>query len=270
MEYKNLFGSSASGAAEKTQVAGVPPGSAPRWQWRSHGISVVGYRRKINEDAFLERPDIGLWMVADGMGGHHAGDVASNTLVEILGGVEASLGLDTLERRVAQGIHEANARLHRLAKESDGQIIGSTVVALLAQNLQCAALWAGDSRLYRYRGDRLEQLTSDHSLIEDLVKAGLMNAEEASLESSSSNIITRAVGAESELNLDGIRFDAQGGDIYLLCSDGLVKEVKASAIASQMEGGDIAACAQALIDAALASGGRDNITVVLIRPVAAQ
>jgi type VI secretion system protein ImpM len=265
MKIKNLFRFSERGSAEKRNPDASSPAPA-EWQWRSHGISVVGHRRKINEDAFLERPESGLWMVADGMGGHQAGDVASRTLAEALGAVEDSDDLDTLAQRVAQGIKDVNAHLHRLASEStEGQIIGSTVVALVARGLSCAAIWAGDSRLYRYRAGQLEQLTCDHSLMDELVRAGLMSAEEALLEGGA-NIITRAVGAESQLNLDSFRFEAEAGDLYLLCSDGLAKELEPNEIAAFLESKDLPGSAQDLIDAALARGGRDNITVLLAKP----
>ncbi len=271
MKIKHLFGFSDQGTPPKTKTPEPPPAPTnPRWRWLSHGVSDVGHRRKINEDGFIERPEIGLWMVADGMGGHHAGDVASGTLVETLGSIEAADELETLAKRVESGIEEVNGRLHRLASEArKGQIIGSTVVALVAENLRCVAIWAGDSRLYRYREGRLEQLSSDHSLMDELVRAGLMSAEEASAEGNG-NIITRAVGAESEIDLDSIRFDAAAGDLYLLCSDGLTKELGDIEIATHLDSGSLEASAQALIDAALSKGGRDNITVVLIRPEAVQ
>lgn len=264
MKIKDLFRFSERGTTEKRTPAAAP--ALADWQWRSHGISVVGHRRKINEDAFLERPESGLWMVADGMGGHHAGDMASRSLAEAMGAVEGSDSLDILAGRVSQGIKDVNAHLHRLASEStEGQIIGSTVVALVARGLSCVAIWAGDSRLYRYRAGQLEQLTCDHSLMDELIRAGLMTPEEALLDGSA-NIITRAVGAESQLNLESFHFEAEPGDLYLLCSDGLAKELEPKEIAAFLESKDLPGSAQDLIDAALARGGRDNITVLLARP----
>ncbi|SMF96515.1 protein phosphatase [Methylomagnum ishizawai] len=267
MKIKHLFGFTNQAKAGKSPAAdaAIPPRPVC---WHSHGLTDVGHRRKINEDAFLDRPDIGLWMVADGMGGHQAGDVASNALVQSLAAIEAAAELDAQTLRVKQGIEAVNRHLHRLAGESSsGQIIGSTVVALVAKGLRCEALWAGDSRLYRYRDGRLEQLSTDHSLMDELVRAGLMTPEEASAEGGA-NIITRAVGAESRLELDSLRFEAAPGDLYLLCSDGLAKELSDGEIARHLVPADLAASAQALIAAALTHGGRDNVTVVLIRPEA--
>lgn len=267
MKFKQLFGFSDSAQKSKAAEESAPPPAGPEWRWQSCGISVVGNRRKINEDAFLERSDIGLWMVADGMGGHRAGDVASRTLVEALETVEASPELDKLAEEVEARIADVNGQLHRFADESmGGQIVGSTVVALMAKNRRCVAVWAGDSRLYRYRAGKLEQLTQDHSLLEELVKAGVMSAEQA-LKEGSDNIITRAVGAESEFDLDTLRFEAAESDIFLLCSDGLAKELGSGDIGAHLSLESCEASAQALIDAALANGGRDNITVIVIRPL---
>lgn len=268
MKFKQLFGFSDPASAKKSKAAEKPasPPAGPEWCWQSCGISVVGNRRKINEDAFLERPDIGLWMVADGMGGHRAGDIASRTLVEALEAVEASPELDKLAEEVGTRIEDVNGQLHRFADESmGGQVIGSTVVALMAKDRQCVAVWAGDSRLYRYRDGKLEQLTQDHSLMDELVKAGVMSAEQASREGND-NIITRAVGAESKLDLDSLQFEAAEGDVFLLCSDGLAKELGSGDIVARLSLENCKTSAQALIDAALANGGRDNITVIVIHP----
>lgn len=268
MKFKQLFGFS-----DATQVelpATLNAGSATAWagdgQWCSRGISVVGHRRKINEDAFLERSALGLWMVADGMGGHHAGDVASRALVDALAAVVPAPELEVLSERVMASINEVNQHLHRLAHENmGGQIVGSTVVAFLTRGGRGMAIWAGDSRLYRYRQGRLEQLTRDHSLLDELVAAGLMSPEQAQAEGNG-NIITRAVGADAGLELDVLRFEVWADDVYLLCSDGLTKELNDSDIASLLNRGTLDSAAQGLIDAALARGGRDNITVILARP----
>jgi type VI secretion system protein ImpM len=234
-------------------------------RWRSSGISEVGNRRSINEDALLERPAMGLWMVADGMGGHSAGDVASQSILEALNTLETSADLEAMVERVKVCIEAVNGDLHRFASDSlDGQLVGSTVVVLLARNRECAAVWAGDSRLYRYRRGYLEQLTQDHSLLDELVRSGLMSPEQAA-QQGNSNIITRAVGAEQELDLETLYFEAEAGDVFLLCSDGLIKELEPEDIAARLDldGGE--ASAAALIEAALANGGRDNVTVIVVR-----
>jgi len=263
---RRLFGLSKPESSKGGDEKPFAPADAAPWRWQSHGLTDVGRRRKINEDAFLDRSEIGLWMVADGMGGHHAGDFASSSLVEALSLVEGSPKLEIQAKQIKQCIEEVNGRLHRLASESvAGQIIGSTVVALVAKGLYCEVIWAGDSRLYRYRGNQLEQISADHSLMDELVRSGMMTAAEASAEGSG-NIITRAVGAEAKLELDSIRFQAAPGDLFLLCSDGLSKELSDADIISHLKYGNLEITAQSLIGAALAHGGRDNVTVLLARP----
>ena len=139
------------------------------WHWRSWGITVVGMRRKLNEDALIDKPEVGLWAVADGMGGHQAGDVASQTIVDALSKVEHSANLQEFANRVDHCLQDVNSGLCQLAAESgeENQIIGSTVVVLLAEGNHCVFLWAGDSRLYRFCDGKLDQLTQDHSLYDD-------------------------------------------------------------------------------------------------------
>lgn len=253
--------------ADKTAIPmkGTGIGKPPETRWTSHGLSVVGNRRKINEDAFLNRPDLGLWVVADGMGGHLAGDVASRTIVESLAGIEASGDLDTLVEQVFTQLRQVNAELHRLGNERmGGQVVGSTVVVFLSDGREGVAIWAGDSRLYRYRRGGLEQLTRDHSLLDEMVRSGLLEGGNAA-EQTNSNIITRAIGAEAGIELDALRFRMEEGDAFVLCSDGLTKELSAGEIAARLHFGTCADSAQALVDAALHKLGRDNISVVVVR-----
>jgi len=233
--------------------------------WRSHGITVVGHRRTHNEDALLELGDIGLWVVADGMGGHRAGEVASQSLVSALADLsrEPPETLEALIFRVSDVIQAVNRKLCDLAATTEGNgIIGSTIVCLMARGRDCAAVWAGDSRLYRYRHGELQQLSTDHSLEETCPDS------EQSVDQSGkpppSNVITRAVGAEMELVLDQIRFQAEPGDLFLLCSDGLVKELESDEISQEFQGGSIELMADHLVSAALDKGGRDNITVIVV------
>jgi type VI secretion system protein ImpM len=234
------------------------------WQWRSWGFSVVGMRRKLNEDAMIDRSEVGLWAVADGMGGHQAGDVASLTIVDALSSVEFSVNLEEFANRVDKSLQEVNLKLCRLAAESgvENQIIGSTVVVLLAGGNECIFLWAGDSRLYRYRGGKLEQLTQDHSLFDDFAREGLVSPSDLP-ESGRCNIITRAVGASQTLQLSKGECKAQDGDLFLLCSDGLDKELTREEIEIVFRchpKGDIA---KVLIEKAEQRGARDNVTVMV-------
>jgi type VI secretion system protein ImpM len=238
--------------------------AASHIQWYSCARSTVGKRRKLNEDAYLERPEIGLWAVADGMGGHSAGDVASNAAVDALGTLAASGNLETLTACAAECLHSVNADLLAMADGRGGdQIIGTTVVTMLAAGERCASIWAGDSRLYCYRDGELSQLTEDHSLVAEMSRQGVFEPGEFA-ESGAENIVTRALGAHPELLIDTITFEARVGDIYLLCSDGLIRELDNREIADILNDGGCDKSSQRLIDLALERGARDNVTVVVI------
>lgn len=241
----------------RDEIESFPPASG---QWCSCGMSVVGMRRKHNEDALLDRPNVGIWAVADGMGGHQGGEVASQAIVEALSEIPENLPLAQLADRTRNALHQVNARLFGLRLQHNGEIMGSTVVVLVAKGDRYAFAWAGDSRLYRYRNGALEQLTQDHSLDrqpEDDVD-GYNKLKQ-------SNIITRAVGADAQLCLDEGQGDACDGDIFLLCSDGLDKEVTPKEIADILALRDIEISTRQLVDLALQRGARDNVTVLVTR-----
>ena len=232
--------------------------------WTSAAHSDVGPVRSRNEDAFLDLPERGLWAVADGMGGHAFGHVASSRVVDALAAPAlpddsmAALAAAT-HARVAQ----VNHALRQEAAARGVRVMGSTVAVLLAHGAELACLWAGDSRIYRYRDARLEQLTRDHSQAEQWRAQG--GAPENAPAGAAANMITRAVGAADSVALDQVMLVARGGDVYLLCSDGLSNPVDAPAIARALAGGDCAQAAQALVALAIARGGRDNITAVVVR-----
>jgi type VI secretion system protein ImpM len=236
----------------------------PRIQWRSCARSSVGMQRTINEDACLERPEVGLWLVADGMGGHSAGDVASEAVVNALSTLPANDNIGTFTSTVTECLHRVNADLLAMAEDlRPGQIIGTTVVAMMAVGNRCSCIWAGDSRLYRYREGILSQLTHDHSLVAELSRRSVLTPGEAG-ESISENIITRALGVEPQLVFDTITYEAKEGDVYLLCSDGLIREMTPEEIADILSQGGCNETSQMLIDLALLRGARDNVTVIVI------
>lgn len=232
--------------------------------WTSASRTDVGRIRALNEDACLDHPQQCLWAVADGMGGHTAGDVASATIVSSLSAVSMadSLAASLSAARVA--LRDVNLKLRDEAARRGVRMIGSTVALLTARERECGWLWAGDSRLYLYRDARLEALTADHSYVAELQAQGHLSAESAK-HHPSQHLITRAVGAASVLDLDEGRLDVLDGDIFLLCSDGLSNEVTSEEIARVLESGDCRVATDTLIDMALQAGGRDNITAVVIR-----
>jgi protein phosphatase len=218
--------------------------------------------RGVNEDAFLDRPQRGLWAVADGMGGHDAGDFASRMVVSALDGLAQCAGLAKFVTDARDRLQFVNRQLRSEAIARDVGLIGSTVVVLLACEAHCTYLWAGDSRIYLFRNDHLRALSRDHSQAEELRARGGGAGDEAQ---AASNLITRAVGALDFLELDEGTVAVADGDVFLLCSDGLTNSVSEQAIAAALVAGNCEQAADALIELALQGGGRDNITAVVIR-----
>jgi serine/threonine protein phosphatase PrpC len=235
------------------------------YAFASASATHVGSVRKHNEDACLDRGDIGLWVVADGMGGHEAGDVASGLIVESLGRVGPQPDAISFLAEIRTTLADTNDRLlTEAARRGPGAVIGSTVVVLIAHQSHFACLWAGDSRLYRFRDGVLEQVTRDHSQVQDMVDAGMITAEEAERHPLS-NIITRAVGTQPDLVLDKISDRLSANDLFVLCSDGLSKMASDAEIAAVLRSQPVRLVPQALIDLALARGGKDNVTVVAVQ-----
>src|SRR6185437_13168509 len=211
-----------------------------------HGVTSVSFSthtgtvRARNEDRLLVRSDVGLWVVADGAGGHSGGDVAAARIVSDLDGIPAG----ALEPdRIAAVVGNTHCVLLDQARARGVDAMASTIAVLLLNGGDIACLWAGDSRIYRYRHARLEQLTEDHSLVQELVRTGEITPQQAE-HHPQRHIITRAVGAPSgTFALDKLRLAPEPGDLYLLCSDGLCKALgdgEIAAILAQAQGGRIA------------------------------
>jgi serine/threonine protein phosphatase PrpC len=225
----------------------------------------VGLRRTLNEDAVLTSAERGLWVVADGMGGHDAGEVASAMVIESLQNCELTGDSDARAAAAVAALEEANARLQEFARTfCEDRTIGSTVVGLLAANGGYSCFWAGDSRAYRTRQGVITQLTRDHSLVQGLVDAGMLSAEEAETHPNA-NIITRAVGADSILHVDTAEGELLPGDTFLLASDGLTRLVNDNELLEKLTGVDLQAAADDLLAMALERGGHDNISLIIIR-----
>jgi type VI secretion system protein ImpM len=231
----------------------VPDAVPPRF--RSAAASDVGRVRQVNQDSFLERPDVGIWVVADGLGGHSDGEVASRMVCDSLADFTPDASFDEVIEAARVRIDEVNAHLLRASTRPVNPVnSGSTVVALLTRGTRCAVLWAGDSRLYRLRAGQLEQLTRDHSLDHP---DGLIGGEE-------SHAVTRAVGGEPTLVLDLYRDRVRAGDRFLLCSDGLTRSVPEMQIRSWLEREEVRAVVDGLIKATLDAGAPDNVTVLVV------
>jgi protein phosphatase len=231
--------------------------------WSSASRTDVGMVRKLNEDSVLDLPDLGLWVVADGMGGHSAGDFASGSIVSELAGIPPPASLGALLGEVRQRLQNVNRQLNDEARTRREQVIGSTVVALLAFGGHGVVVWAGDSRVYRYRCGELIQLTRDHSQVEELVRLGFL-ARDGIEGHPAANVITRAVGVADFLELDSEMFDLTEDDIFLLCSDGLYRELDDDAIKNCLALGDCRQTCDTLIESALARRARDNVSVIVV------
>lgn len=235
-------------------------------KWTSVARTDLGNVRKVNEDSFLAHESESVWVVADGMGGHDAGDVASQLITSSLGKLKLyesfSDNVDLLEDTLLR----INQQLRDYANEKfTGRTVGSTVVLMFAVQGYAACMWAGDSRLYRWRHGKLQQLTTDHSQVAALLESGLIASEEA-VDHPASNIITRAVGAADSLQLDVRAIDLEPDDVYLLCSDGLYNEVSEATIAQALGGGALQQTADQLVADCLAGSAQDNVTLIIIKP----
>lgn len=232
--------------------------------WSSYGITDVGKVRKHNEDNLYERAEIGLWVVADGMGGHAKGDIASQMIVDSLKKLHEGTNLTNYIDDIEDRLQEVNRKLIAKAKESANKAtIGSTVVIMLAYEKYCIYIWAGDSRLYRLRDGELRQITTDHSQVELYVEQGLISREEA-VYHPHGNMITRAVGATEELFLDMDMQEMHRSDRYLLCSDGLTKHTQDFELESIVQQGTTEETCRKLIDITLERGAGDNVTAIVV------
>lgn len=225
----------------------------------------AGCRRKINEDAMLSRPDLGLWAVADGMGGHDAGEVASALVVDMLEKAPAQKELSGRIDAARIALHAANHQLLAMAQRGGTQrTIGSTVVLLAADAVSFVCLWAGDSRAYLVRDGALQQLTHDHSLVQQLVDSGDIDPKSAA-QHPNANIILRAVGASHELDIDSIQGSLCAGDEFLLASDGLTRLISDSEMLNGLDESDLDAAADRLMSLCLARNAPDNVTFIIVR-----
>lgn len=243
----------------------------------ARGLSDKGLARTHNEDSFFADKDLGFFVVADGMGGHAAGDIASNMAVEALSGYirksctgvapligPSDSGRSVASNRLASGIRLANQVVCEAAKNNPSwQGMGTTIVAALIDGSSVSLAHAGDSRAYLVRSGTISQLTDDHSVVAERVRKGLMSKEEAA-GSGIRNLITRALGNDEALEADVTEIHIMDGDRLLLCSDGLSTMVADDEVLSIITSGNApeSACTK-LVEVANINGGKDNITVVV-------
>lgn len=240
-----------------------------KFQFQSVACSHPGLVRRHNEDAYLERADIGLWAVADGMGGMTAGDVASQAVVRALASIEPQPTGTAFVAAVTDRLADANAELRTLAASRNAPTaIGATVAGLLIFAEHFACFWAGDSRVYRLRRGELDRLTRDHSLVQDMIDAGQLAPEKAEAHPHAS-VINRAVGAEDGLELEFTHARIQPDDLFLICSDGLTRMVSDEELERELARLPLEQARDRLLAMVLERGAKDNVTLILIACLAA-
>ena len=233
--------------------------------WLTSALTHCGAVRTMNEDSLVSRTEDRFWAVADGMGGHDAGEIASEMITSALKNMDAKLELPDLVDSIEDTLLEVHHNIRLYSRNHcDGRTMGSTVVAMLARDNVGICLWAGDSRLYRYRGGMLEQISEDHSQVNEMLSRGLITAEEA-VNHPSSNVITRAVGATDILYVDITVFEMKPKDIYLLCSDGLYGALSDEEMLSRFRLSSVENYANDFVEDALKNEARDNVTVIAVQ-----
>lgn len=235
-----------------------------RFRIDSAAGSDVGKVRSINEDNYLSRPEAGFWLVADGMGGHDAGDLASGTVVRQLGEVApAASAADLLADLEAQVIG-ANAMLRREAESRGGDaMIGCTLALLVIFDGAYACVWSGDSRIYLIRRGSITQLTRDHTEAQELIERGTLTPAEAA-SWPRRHVITRAIGVFDEPELDMVQDRVEDGDIFIICSDGLTGHVQDREIGRMAALQPPERAVGELIATTLERGAKDNVTVIAV------
>ena len=243
-------------------------------------VSDTGKVRDHNEDAIGSQPDIGLWVLADGMGGYNAGEVASGiavkTILEMVtaacktekrGDIESGTGYMRQTIVLRDAIHRANKVINQTAQsQPQCEGMGTTLVASLFYDNKVSIAHVGDSRMYRLRGNRFEQITMDHSLLQELVDRGFYSQEEAQ-RSTNRNYVTRALGVEANVDVEVQEIEVQKGDYFLMCSDGLPDMVEDEDIHLTIStfSNDVRTVGEQLIKLTNDNGGRDNVSVILVR-----
>ena len=237
------------------------------FQISSKGVSHTGNVRSKNEDSILVHAEQNLWTVADGMGGHQAGEFASQTITDNLSLFKEHRSLDDTILLLEENILNSHSIIRKKSEKlGRNATIGSTVVCVYVWQGYLFTLWAGDSRLYRYRDGQLKRLTEDHSYVEELVRMGKLEARDAE-EHPAANVVLKAVGIEDSLRIDMEYYQLQDEDIYIICSDGLYKDLEEDKIAPIIESSreDMSGLARSLLSASLDAGGSDNISIITLK-----
>jgi len=262
----DIIGSGGKDDADRDAVQRTPlgelPVSATPFRIESFAQTHEGRVRDHNEDSFCAKEKLGLWAVADGMGGHEGGEWASSRIVEALEAITLPEDFDEAQRLIAAAIERANKEILAEARLRAKQM-GSTVVTLLVQGARYAVQWVGDSRAYVLRDGELVQLSRDHSQVQEMVDRGIMSEQDA-IDHPMGHILSRAVGVREEAGVDGVSGDIIPGDVFLLCSDGLHGYVPQSDITRTLARGSPERASAELVQLTLENGAPDNVTVIAV------
>jgi serine/threonine protein phosphatase PrpC len=235
--------------------------SKPDFRFETATATHTGRVREVNEDSIFASAKRGIWLVADGMGGHRDGGIASSMVTEA-----AATFAHEGNRRLAflEQMNHVNAKLLQRSNGSHDSVVGTTVNALIVEGTHFSCLWAGDSRCYLVRNGKLVQISQDHTEVQELVNSGVISKEEAKTWPRR-NVITRAVGVHSRLDLDQVEGEVLAGDSFVLCSDGLTGHVSDAEILSHVIWSSPQAACDKLLELALERGGKDNISIIILR-----
>ncbi|MCP3850643.1 MAG: serine/threonine-protein phosphatase [Gammaproteobacteria bacterium] len=232
----------------------------------------TGYVRKLNEDSIFTHPNFNLFAVADGMGGHSAGDLASQFIIQELSNLDfydhnPQAAIESIEMTLLSVNKKINSGLFfdkKIKKDIDETIVaGSTIVVAYISDNICHCFWVGDSRLYIYRNNKLYQITKDHSIVQEMIDSGQLSLEEAKLHPQT-NVITRAVGVSEELKIDLNQFEIQKGDKLLLCSDGLYNEINSDVMIASLNEKKVDKIANKLLGEVLLGDASDNVSLIVV------
>jgi serine/threonine protein phosphatase PrpC len=234
------------------------------YAFETGAASDTGRVRNHNEDSYLTAPEIGVWLVADGMGGHQAGDFASRTIAEAVATIGAPVSAPDLQARFLDRIHQAHATIRAKSASLNGATVGATLVSLLAHGQHFVCIWSGDSRAYLWRGGEYVQVSYDHTEVNELLRQGAITPEQAETWPRR-NVITRAIGVHEQPMTDERLGAMAPGDTFLLCSDGLTEHVADHEMAQILVQSPPQQACDRLVALTLERGAKDNVTVVVIR-----
>ena len=226
--------------------------------------SDTGRVRNHNEDSFLTQPGSGVWVVADGMGGHHAGDFASRAIVESVASVGLPVSAPDLQARFMDRILRAHQTIQAQSQRLNGATVGATLVGLLSFDRHFACIWSGDSRIYLMRSGHFAQVTVDHTEVNELLRTGAITEDQAATWPRR-NVITRAIGVHDMPMTDERSGVLADGDTFLLCSDGLTEHVEDHEMAQTLTHMDAQSACDSLVALTLERGAKDNVTVIVVR-----